>query len=253
MTILKTSLRSSLLIFAAAASSQAFAFSTMNCLRDLIPLTERGAFQRSRKSVERPFFVNDKFLIFPEIDNTRLQGFFVYANDRAWYFDAVKIGSRTTKISDLTFSRENGILELVAQPEGLETISIFYMPGYDPNESRSKNSVVLGSAVLPVVGSLVMTKPQAQPIYYNPKQATKEELQAWVAKHSGGRHPADIRSVVINQKLAKLVSTEKISGDQLWAPLKQEFNLRRAWVKNNNLDEETFRRFGHVMETSCKQ
>jgi hypothetical protein len=225
----------------------------MSCLRDLIPITERGAFQRSRKSVERPFYVNDKYLVFPEVESGRLQGFFVYANDRAWYFDAIKIGSKTTKISDLTFKSEYGILELVAQPEGLETISIFYMPGYDPYESNSKNSVVIGSAVLPVVGSLVMPKPKVQTVYYNPKQAAKSDLQAWVAKHSGGRRPADVHSISVNQKLVKLVSTEKLGDHQLWAPLKQEFQLRKAWVKNNNLDEETFRRFGHVMETTCKQ
>lgn len=252
MTILKTSLHKSLLVLA-LTSTPAFAFSTMNCLKDMIPLTDHGVFQRERKRVENPFFVNDKYLVFPEVEGGRLHGFYVYADDHAWYFDAVKDDAKTLKISDLTFKPEEGILELVGQPEGLETISLSYVPGYNPYESDSKGPVILGAAVLPVVGGLVTPKQPVQTVYYDPKRATEDELKAWVAKHTSGRKPAKVNSTVVNEKIVKLVSIEKPSQEQLWAPLKQELKLRKAWVKNNNLDEETFRRFGHVMETTCKQ
>lgn len=235
-------------------ASPAWAFNTLDCLRDLMPLTERGNFQPKRSNVEPPFFVDGGFLVFPEVVNKKLVGFFFYKGSKAWHFDAVKSAKgKTVAISNLKFSPATGMLQLVAQPEGLETVSLPYLPGYNPTEDNRDGAVVLGTSVLPVVGALVSRPDRAQLVYQDPRADADSRLKAWIHANSTGRRPAAVEDVKINKTIFHMLSLQSVNDERLWQPLKEELRLRQSWIKTSNLDEATFRKFNGVLQTSCKE
>src|SRR4051794_37258385 len=123
MMILKTSQLSALCL-ALFSGIPAYALNRFDCLRELMPITDRAVLQKKRKGFEEPFPVNTKYLVFPEVGGGNVVGFYVYDRENAWYYDSVEqdktpAGSRQTAIENLTFDGAKGMLELVAQPNGL--------------------------------------------------------------------------------------------------------------------------------------
>lgn len=139
MTIWKTSPLSysgailiSILLAVPARAGTAF-----DCLRDILPATELAANRIKRKGWKTPYF-HREFLIFPEVTYDRTTAFYVYKGDKAWYYDSV-VDAVSPKgrrpIGDLEASSEFDVYELIAQPEGLETLPVIYDPA--PAAKRS--------------------------------------------------------------------------------------------------------------------
>lgn len=245
--------RKIIIIACLVAGVNASAASTYDCLRELMPLTERGNYQPKRKSVEAPFVVDGNYLVFPDISGGQLSGFYFYKGSQAWHFDAVVVNGKKKQISELQYKNEIGMIKLVAQPEGLETVALYYMPGYDPYSGNKEGPVMLGASVLPVVGALVSRPNKAKLHYVDPKQATDDRLKAWIFNQSTGRKPASADDIKLNQTLMHMASQEKMDESALWKPIKEELYLRRNWLKISNLDDATFRKFTHAMQTTCKE
>ncbi|NJL24396.1 MAG: hypothetical protein HC902_03980 [Calothrix sp. SM1_5_4] len=228
---------------------------TFDCLRDLIPLTERALIRSQRKSVEEPFIIGGKYIVFPEVAGGKIAGFFVYDRAGAWHYDAVeeKPDGERKAIADLAPDAALGVLELVAQPRGLETLTIRYLPGFNPNESVKSGPVALGVSVLPVVGAFVSRPEQKKIAYYDPGQASDADLKRWLAERSSGRRPAENQEAPLNRTIQRLVSRKGREGNALWAPLKQELELRKNWIKTHNLDEATFKSLTRIMDTTCRE
>jgi hypothetical protein len=222
-------------------------------VRDLMPITEQTAFQVKRKNVEKPFVVSDKYLVFPEVSKTEVTGFYVYGPGKAWYYDEVEEHDQRRQLTDLKSSGEYTLYSLVVQPEGLETLTLSYMPGYRDIETVANGPVVLGSSVLPVVGAIASR--EAKPfrmIYKNPGDLDETELKKWIFEHSS-RRPAAATDIKITRSLAHLYTGQAKTDEQLWEPLREERQLRKHWVQTHNLDENAFRKLSRLLETSCKE
>ena len=89
MMILKTRALNLLFLFI-SVSAGAEGFNTFDCLRDMMPLTERGSFQRQRVNVERPFMAGEKYMVFPEVIARKVTGFYVYDGKAAYYYDTIE-------------------------------------------------------------------------------------------------------------------------------------------------------------------
>ena len=256
MMILKTSrLKPLVLIGVALSAVTVQASNTFECVRDLMPITEQATFQGARSSVESPFVQSGKFIVFPEVSKDHLTGFFVYSKTSAKYFDAVETKdapAHQTAIADLHASSDHPVYSMVAQPDGLETVTLEYLPGFGAEETTGDGAVVLGSSVLPVVGALVSrANEQLHVAYRNPSEANEADIKNWIFTHSS-RHPATANAVEINHQLMQLVTKRAKSQEDLWQPLKSELRLRKKWVQEHNLDESSFQSLSKVMETSCK-
>ena len=230
--ILKTSLLSLILL---TSANQAFAFNRFDCLRDLLPVTAYGAFQHKRKNVEQPFMIGDRHMVFAEVNSKSrvVTGFYIYSRDGAAYYDAV-LGESVAAQPLADLKKDKTLYQLVVQPNGLETVTIYFQPGYKAKESNGGGPVALGVSVLPVVGAFVSRPEKVDYVYQNPV---------------ANRAPAAFDGP--KGKLAKLV-TKKPKSD-LWAPLAEEIELREAWSRNHNLDDATFRRLEQITQTSCKR
>lgn len=232
-------------------------FNTFACLRDLLPLTDRGTFQSQRTDVEKPFLRDDKYVIFPEVIKRKLSGFFVYDHAGAWYYDTVEVGlgteKKTVPISELADRKKRSVFQMVAQPSGLETVTIYYMPDFDIAGSNSEGPVVLGSSVLPVIGAFVSRPEKYDYVYQNPNLSNDDQLKDWIFKNSSGRRPANAEAVQISRQIVKLKTASHKDEKRLWQPLQQELKLRKNWIKNHNLDEKTFRDLSRTMDGSCKE
>jgi hypothetical protein len=256
MMILKTSLLK-LIALGLLFANEARALNVFDCLKDLMPLTDRGGYQGRRVNVEGPFNVGEKYIAFPEVINKEVTGFYIYDRTGAWYYDMVEIDmgavSQVRPIASLIEFREKVYFEMVAQPRGLETVTIPYVPGFSPKVSHLKGAVMLGASVLPVIGAMVSRPERAQAVYQSPELANEDELKGWAYKNTGGRKPASEKDFNLNHRLVKLKNRAVKDADQLWQPLKNELFLRKNWIQTNNLDDVTFRALSRAMQTSCKE
>lgn len=254
--ILKTSqLNSLVLLFLFPFQIFAQGFNSFECLRDIMQATDRGNFQKRRKGVERPFMLNDRYMVFPEIAGRSVTGFYLYDRSRAWYYDAVQTTlngrPQTLAIAALAELKKNELYQMVAQPSGLETVAIHYMPGFDSKESNTSGPIMLGTSVLPVVGAFVSRPDKYDEVYQNPQAVAESRLTEWVGKKSSGRKPAT-SATKLERRIVHLVTRQEKAEAALWQPLKDELRLRRDWIKNNNLDDLTFKEISKPMDTSCK-
>lgn len=250
MMILKTSLLS--LIFLIVNAPQAFAFSEFDCLRDMLPVTSHGSFQAKRKGVEQPFMVDDNHMVFPEVANKVVTGFYIYTREGGWYYDSVQAPDKPGEPISALNQRGKVLYQMVAQPGGLETVTLYYMPGYDARETNQEGPVMLGSSILPVVGAFVSRPEKTEFVYQNPKEVSEDELKAWVYRNMSSRKPASASKIALTKMIVKLSVQNSKDGDAVLEPMKHELTLRRQWSENRNLDDQTFRSLTRVMQTTCK-
>lgn len=256
---MKTNLRRAfLIVILAGLGPKASALNTFECVRDLLTVTDRASFSSKRQGVEEPFLVNDKYLVFPEVTNGTVNGFYFYGPKVAVFYDAIEIkGTRsvTRHIGDLVFRPQEGIYEMVAQPMGLETVTVPYLPGYQSESTGRSGPVMLGSSVLPVIGAFVSRPAAVKMAYSNPTGANESDIKKWMAARMPheGRKPAVADSVEIQKTIVRLKTLHEKPNEELWRPLKHELKLRRDWIKTRNLDEKSFKQLTLVMEGSCKE
>lgn len=237
---------------------RASALDVFECVRDLMPISEQASFQAQRAGVEHPFMLDGRFMIFPEVKKGQITGFFVYTSSaQAFYYDAVRKTQLdqkpvTTAIRSLP-KFENHVYQMTAQPSGIETMTLLFMPGYLVEDTTGHGPVVLGASVLPVVGAFISRKSdQLKTVYHNPADAHESDLQQWVYSRQA-RRPASVKEVEVPRVMVQLTNIEKKSLTELWAPLKAEFKVRKHWVQNHNLDENAFRQFNSVLRTTCRE
>jgi hypothetical protein len=256
MMILKTNpLKSLALALLVMGAGKAYALDVFECVRDLMPITEQSAFQSKRQGVEKPFMLTDKFMAFPEIKKSAVTGFYIYSRGHAWYYDSFEPKEnpeRKKPLADLNRVGHFSLYNLVAQPLGLETVMLQFMPGFGIDETTHGGPVMLGSSVMPVIGALMSrTNEQLISIYNNPADSDEQDIKRWIADHSS-RRPADVNSIEIDKQMVRLTTSQVKSKTELWAPLKNELVVRKKWVQDHNLAEEAFRRLARVMDTTCK-
>lgn len=212
------------------------------CLKDLLPLTDRGTYQKKRVEVETPFVRDNRFIVFPEVVQRKVTGFFVYDGKIARYYDTAVIGAAGKKvevpIAELGDKKPVKIFQMVAQPAGLETVTIFYQPGLERDGTNKEGPVMLGSSVLPVVGAIVSRPESYDFVYRNPDPAT-------------GRSPASMSAPPVEIVTLKTVSPK--GEKRLWQPLHDELSLRKTWIKEHNLDDATFKGLSRVLDSSCRE
>lgn len=235
------------------APHTAGAFSSYECLRDLMPITDRATLQNKRQEVESPFLVSEKFIVFPEISNNTVSGFYFYGPKGAAYYDAVDRSGKIIHLGDLIFKKDEGVYELVAQPGGIETVMVHYLPGFKAAPTGKDGPVVLGASVLPVIGAFVSRPDLVRSTYLNPKSVNDIVLKKWMNERWEGRRPASVEDVPINSTILKLKTIHEKSAEDIWKPLKAELKLRKAWIQTHNLDEQAFKQLSLTMEGSCKE
>jgi hypothetical protein len=261
MMTLKTSLLKAIgLALASALSSLAPAvamaattntpLSRFECLREMLPITDRGSFQIHRKGFEAPFPIGEKYIVFPEVKTAKVTGFFVYDSNHAWYYDTIENAGVRQAIAELQPETSTGILVLTAQPNGLETVSIPYLPSYNPRGTDKHGPVMLGSSVLPVVGAFVSRPQQRDISYFDPTVNTKAELKAWLSAHAlSRRSPAGVSEAgEVGRTIVKMLTAHPKSENHAWDPVDMELKIRRDWVQNHNIDEQTFKKISRVIE-----
>jgi hypothetical protein len=256
MMTLKTNRRNIYIFFLFTISllpSAAQALSTYECLRDLMPITDRASLQNKRQNVEEPFALDEKFVIFPEVVKDAVVGFYFYGPKGAAYYDAVEKAGKVTSLAELTFKKDDGVYELVAQPNGIETVTVQYLPGFKLAPTGKDGPVMLGASVLPVFGAFVSRPDMDKSAYLNPKSVTEISVKKWMAENWQGRRPASIEELPINSTIVKLKTLQPKSNDDLWKPAKNELKLRKAWIQTHNLDERAFKQLSLAMEGSCKE
>lgn len=235
-----------------------------DCLKSMIPLTRAGARESVRGGIEPPFMINDNYLAFAETKGGHVTGFYVYDREHAWYYDTVELPGRTappgtvartvarTPLNELKPNRNLGIIELTAQPNGLETIAIAHVPGFDPLMAMAKaayhSTAILGASVLPVVGAFIPHPKTHTLSYYDPTKVKERELVAWFdAQERGAAAPSAIGRTIVH------LATDKHKEERdLWGPMDQELERRREWIQKNNIDLHTFRQINKVMQTTCR-
>jgi hypothetical protein len=255
MMILKTNqLRNLALALILMSAGRASALEAFECVRDLMPITSQAAFQGHRKDVEKPFMLTDKFMVFPEVKKSAVTGFYIYSASNAWYYDSVTIkeGEKKRPLADLKRTGEFSLYSLVAQPEGLETIVLQFMPAFITHETNGGGPVMIGSTVMPVIGAFI-SRPNEQltATYRNPGEVDDATLKKWVNEHST-RRPALAGTMEIDRQLLHLATGHAKSKSELWAPIFSEIKVRRQWVQSHNLDEKSFKQLSLLMESSCK-
>jgi hypothetical protein len=251
MMILKTSLLN--LLFLLIGAPQAFAFNEFDCLRDMLPVTAHGSFQSRRKGFEQPFMVDDSHMVFPEVQKKVVTGFYLYTRDGGWYYDAVQAGDKPPEPISALNQKGKVLYQMVVQPAGLETVTLYYMPGFDARETNSEGPVMLGASVLPVVGAFVSRPEKTDFVYQNPTSVSEDELKSWVYRNMGGRKPAAASKIALSRSIVKLATKVPKSEAALYAPMKSELELREKWTEDRNLDDQTFRSLSRVMQTTCKR
>ncbi len=251
MMTLKTSLLN--LIVLLIGAPQAFAFNEFDCLRDMMPVTAHGSFQPKRKGVEQPFMLDDTHMVFPAVEKKVVTGFYLYTRDSGWYYDAVQEGKKAPEPISALNQKGKMLFQMVAQPEGLETVTIYYMPGFDARETNSEGPVMLGASILPVVGAFVSRPEKAEFVYHNPVQVSEDELKGWVHRNMNGRKPAMASQIKLTRVMVKLTTANAKDQNAVLDPMKNELSLRQKWVEARNLDDHTFRSLSRVMQTTCKR
>ncbi len=232
---MKTSRLSLLVLLTLLGSLRAHAFSTFLCLRDMLEVTTHAYLPDARNGFESPFMLDPRYMVFPEIKNKRVSGFYVYSEAGAWYYDAVLQRAQKPTLIRTLGDNEKIVYQLVAQPNGIETITILLDPGSDIGSTNQEGAVVLGSSIMPVMGALVSRPNRARAYYQHPS-----------------RKPA-AKSEDSKKTIAKLATTNPKSAVEIMLPLNQELALRRNWISSRNLDELTFQKFNRVLQTTCKE
>jgi hypothetical protein len=255
MMILKTNRLKKFLACLAflGVAENANALEAFECVRDLMPITSAASFQGRRKGVEKPFMLTPEFMAFPEVSNRTVTGFYVYSSGHAWYYDSIEDAEKATKsLAELRRTNEFSLFSLVAQPLGLETVTLSFMPGFGSREVNGGGPVILGSSVLPVVGAM-LSRPNEQlsAVYRNPAELGDKDLKRWVGEHSS-RRPAMANAIELDHRLAHLTTRKAKAKTALWAPLLNEIDVRKIWIKNHNIDEQNFKILSRLMETVCK-
>jgi hypothetical protein len=217
-----------------------------------MPITDRASLQNKRQGVEEPFVVSDKFVVFPEISNGIVSGFYFYGPKGGAYYDAVDRSGKIVSLGDLTFNSKDGTYELVAQPGGLETVAVHYLPGFKTAATGKDGPALLGASVLPVIGAFVSRPDLDKVAYQNPKNVNDVVVRKWMEENWTGRKPAS-QELAVNTTILKLKTIQEKSADELWKPLKSELKLRKAWIQTHNLDEQAFKQLSLTMEGSCKE
>ncbi len=225
-----------------------------DCVRDLIPLTEAANTKGKRSGVEKPFLADQRYLVFPEVSAHKLTGFYIYLDDKAWFYDSVeKIApeSGTTALKSLPqFASQ--LYKMVVQPNGLETLTIEYMPGFLVEGERRTAPEVLGASVLPVVGAFVSRPKPHLEVYNNPRESREDDLRAWVRERQS-RGPAVAAKVEVARVMVRLINKSPKAKEALWAPLIAEHKLRKNWIQEHNLDEASFRQLSALMTGACRE
>ena len=200
----------------------------VECLRDLIPITDNVSYRMRRAGVERPFVVSGKFVVFPEVQGAQLTGFYIYTDKSKKYYDAV-MGKKS--VADLA---AGFVYDLVAQPDGLETVTVSYTPQMSQQSSRTPSSAAVGSSMLPVVGVLVefQENRKAKAIYNDPSKLSQ--------------------TAAFDRKLMQLSTKKSKSSADLLSPLRAELKIRKDWIQRANLDNESFKQLNKVLQTTCK-
>lgn len=201
-------------------------------------VTNRGAFQRQRKEVESPFLRDDRYIVFPEVVKRKVTGFFVYDEKGAYYYDTAVLGVENKREIPIAQLKAKKIFQMTVQPAGLETLTIFYQPGFESGNATKDGPVMLGSSVLPVVGAIV-SRPESYDYAYHAPEI------------SGGRGPAS--APVIPTEMVSLKTGSPKSAERLWQPLHEELRLRKSWIKSHNLDEATFKNLSRIMDSTCRE
>jgi hypothetical protein len=253
MTLKTNQLKNLALTLVLLSGGRVHALDAFECVRDLLPITAQAAFQGHRKDVEKPFMLSDKYMVFPEVRKGSVTGFFVYAAGNAWYYDSVEIKDAAEKsrpLGDLKRTGEFSLYSLVAQPQGLETIVLQFMPAFVNRETNGGGPVMLGASVMPVVGAFI-SRPNEQlsAAYRNPAEVDEASLKKWVSEHSS-RRPTS--AMELDHQLLHLATKRTKSKNELWEPILNEIKVRREWVQNHNLDEKSFQQLGRLMESTCK-
>ena len=105
---------------------------------------------------------------------------------------------------------------------------------------------------MPVIGALVSRPEQYDYVYQNPHDLPEERLQAWsIQQKSSGRSPAS--ETPIRRQLVSLSVRISKNEKELWRPLHDELRLRREFVRDSNIDDQTFKGLNRVMSSSCRQ
>ncbi len=252
---MKSPLSSAILLLFILSEGRASALDTFACVRDLLPITEPAAFQSKRDHVERPFLLNEKYLVFPEVADKVVTGFYIYTADNAWYFDGLEGKAQPSIRQALRLFKpgDHTLYEMIAQPTGLETITLLYMPGYGIEDTTKRGPVALGASFLPVIGGMMSrTNQNLISVYHNPADAHESELQQWVYEHSS-RKPASVKEIEVPRKMMQLITLQPKKSELLLSPLKNEYKLRKRWVQTHNLDEGSFRTLSRLMQTTCQE
>ncbi len=243
-----------LAVSAIVASPHAFGtYNAFECLRDIMPITDRAAVQNKRGDVEEPFLVNNKFIVFPEVSNLVVTGFFFYGQKGAAYYDAAEVKGSLKSIGDLAFKKDDGIYELIAQPEGLETVTVHYLPGFKLAPGGKNGPMVLGATVLPVIGAFVSRPDMIKVAYQNPKEVNDIVVKKWMSESMGERRPASVDDIKLNATILRLKTIQEKSHEDLWKPFKHELRLRKNWIQTHNLDEKAFKQLSLILEGTCKE
>ncbi len=229
----------------------------VRCLIEMMPISDRLSLGTARKNIEAPFVLRDRYVVFPAVKAKKVVGFYIYSDKKASYYDSVEVDLGATRVqrdlAKLEFSADHGVFDLITQHDGLETISIEYLPGFDPSTTDSTGAAVLGASVLPVVGAFVSRPNQEKISYYNPKKATEAEIQNWVySQMQGSRRPANASDLpAVEKTVLKLKVKGRMSKDELLRPLREEIKIRRNWLKTNNLDEKTWSELNRILSMGC--
>lgn len=227
--------RLNFVLFGAAALVATARADEVTCLRDLLPITDKVSFQKDRKGFEKPFVVESKYVIFPEVKNGKLTGFYVYSPRAAKYYDTVQTPMENKSGDRVSVSKlKPGVrYDLTAQPEGLETVTIIYEPKARKTQARMPSSVALGSSIIPVVGALVELQEtrKADPVFQKAEEGRGDEKA---------------------RRLVRLTTLSAKSSAEMMQPLRAELDLRKKWIQRANLDNDSFRDLNRVLQTSCR-
>ncbi len=253
---MKNRLKFALLLTLLVGWGRASALNVFECTRGLMRVTERALLQAERKGFEAPFFAGE-YLVFPEVNNGKLVGFFVYKDKRAWHYDSVERLAKTKvqpsiRLESAPLSRDR-IYQLIAQPDGLRTMTLQYLPGIGATEASAKAPVALGATVLPVVGAWIgRTRPVTRSVYYDPAKIPESKIRSWLYQHLD-RKPSSPEEIEIKRPLIRLTSSSKLQNNALWQPLESELQLRKNWIRSNNLDADSFQLFSQLLQGPCRE
>ncbi len=237
-----------LFILLTTLNAGAEGFKTFECLRDMMPLTDRGSFQRTRVGVERPFVSGGKFIVFPEVVAKKVTGFYVYDAKGAYYFDSISSREngvlQIKAIGSLTRSQQFPIYQMTAQPGGLETVTIFFTPGLNFGQTNSAGPVYIGASVMPVIGALISRPDQYNYVYEDPTEVPEERLAAWIAHEQRGRGPASAEPrAPMARQIVSLSTKSPKQEAQLWPPLRPNSRCGRTSYANTTSTTKLLRSF----------